>query len=135
MKDTKMQITHWFEIIQTKMEVLHMNVLITICLSLYVSQITTMEWVTSWKNEEIVIGVVDRIEGETVVILVEEQHQEFHIEKERIPVSAHKDGWFLLLIQDKELIILKKLPSFEVKQKKKSNELLERLRKEKQLFE
>jgi bifunctional DNA-binding transcriptional regulator/antitoxin component of YhaV-PrlF toxin-antitoxin module len=90
-----------------------MNPLCFILLSIYLLQ------------SYVFIGVVDRTEGDQVVILVEDAGEEIILEKN----EQFKEGkWFLIYWRDNKPLILKSLPVINSERKIKAKQLLEELR-------
>lgn len=87
-----------------------------------------MEWVDTWKKQEVAVSVVDRIEGEKTVILLEERREELIIETAKINLLAREDDWFLISLKEDEAVLLKALPTVTSEQKNRSKELVEQVR-------
>lgn len=110
-----------------------MNVWVTVCLSLFLMNLPVKEWMDIWKQGGWEVGVVDRVEGETSIILLEGRQEEIYVKKERHRKAAREDNWLLLHVGDSQVTILGNLPQLESEQRKQNKELLESLRKRREL--
>jgi hypothetical protein len=91
-------------------------------------ELANMETLNLWEQEQLTVGVVDRVEGEKAVILVEERNEEFIVHTEKMSMLAQENEWYLLSLKEKEAVLLKALPKLTREQRQKSNQLTEKLR-------
>ncbi|MFA9456519.1 DUF3006 family protein [Halalkalibacter sp. AB-rgal2] len=50
-------------------------------------------------------AVIDRIvDGDRVVLLVEEQKKEFTVRQEQLPTAAEEGTWLLLTVEDEQIV-------------------------------
>jgi len=99
-----------------------MTAVIIMLLFFYLSEL-----ISAGTGEVFAVGVIDRREGEVLVMLLEEREEEVEI---RAGDSIGPGQWYLVSLQDdKNSLLIKRLVHLEEKHREKSKELREELRK------